>query len=307
LGTGDYLVAEADEYDKSFLAMYPSMAVVTNMEPDHLDCYKDEMDLFESFLAYMNRVPFYGSVIIPADDKNMAQFKDRISRPYFTFGLSNDADYRAVDVKREVGRTTLTVLRRNDLLGELILHVPGQHNVLNALAATAAATELEVPFTTISDALLAFKGVARRFEIIGKENNITVIDDYAHHPTEIAATLRTAKENFKGKVIVIYQPHLFSRTRDFLNQFADALSLADKTLMADIYPAREKPIPGVTSKAIVDIAENKKLGDFEYLGAKENAPGRAAAIAKPGDVVITMGAGSITLLKHKILELLKQK
>lgn len=307
LGTGDYLVAEADEYDKSFLSMYPSMAVVTNMEPDHLDCYKDEEDLYRSFVAYMNRVPFYGSVIIPNEDKNIAKYKELIARPYFTFGLNEDADYRAVDIKREIGRTTFTVLRRNELLGELILRVPGQHNVMNALAATSAATELEVSFTTISDALLAFKGVGRRFEIIGQANNITVIDDYAHHPTEIAATLKTAKENYKGRVIVIYQPHLFSRTRDFLNQFADSLSIADKTLMVDIYPAREKPIEGVTSKAIVDVAVKKKLGDFEYLGPKENAPARAVEIAKPGDVIITMGAGSVTLLKLKILEMLKKK
>ncbi len=306
LGAGDYLVAEADEYDKSFLSMYPSMAVVTNMEPDHLDCYKDEEDLYRSFVAYMNRVPFYGSVIIPAEDKNITRFKDQIARPYFTFGLSEEADYRAANVKREIGRTTFTVLRRNELLGELILRVPGQHNVLNALAAVAATTELEVPFTTISDALLAFKGVGRRFEIIGQANNVTVIDDYAHHPTEIAATLKTAKENYRGRVIVIFQPHLFSRTRDFLNQFAESLALADKTLMVDIYPAREKPIAGVTSKAIVDVAAKMKLGDLEYLGPKENAPTRAAELAKAGDVIITMGAGSVTLLRHKILELLKK-
>lgn len=307
LGTGDFLVAEADEYDKSFLSMYPSMAVVTNMEPDHLDCYKDEEDLYRSFVAYMNRVPFYGSVIIPSEDKNIAHYKDQIARPYFTFGLSEDADYRAVNIKREIGRTTFTVIRRNELLGELILRVPGQHNVLNALAATAATTDLEVPFTTISDALMAFKGVGRRFEVIGQANNITVIDDYAHHPTEIAATLNTAKENYKGRVIVIYQPHLFSRTRDFLNQFAESLSIANKTLMVDIYPAREKPIEGVTSKAIVDVAMKKKIGDFEYLGPKENAPNRAVELAKAGDVIITMGAGSVTLLKHKILEMLKSK
>ena len=164
-----------------------------------------------------------------------------------------------------------------------------------------------MPFTTISDALLAFKGVGRRFEIIGQANDITVIDDYAHHPTEIAATLTTAKENYKGRVIVIYQPHLFSRTRDFLYQFAESLSIADKTLMVDIYPAREKPIEGVTSKTIVDIAQKKKKGDFEYLGGKANAIARSVEIAKPGDVIITMGAGSVTLLKLKILELLKKK
>ena len=159
-----------------------------------------------------------------------------------------------------------------------------------------------MPFTTVSDALLAFKGVGRRFELIGTANDIAVIDDYAHHPTEITATISTAKECYKGKVIVIYQPHLYSRTRDFLEQFADVLARADKTLMVDIYPAREEPIEGVTSKAVADLAVKKGVGNFEYVGPKENAPFRAAEIAKPGDVVITMGAGSITLIKQKVLE-----
>ena len=307
LGAGDYLVAEADEYDKSFLAMYPSMAVVTNMEPDHLDCYADIDDLFQSYLSYMNRVPFYGTVIIPADDENIRPLKDKIARPYFTFGISLDSDYKATEISREPGRTTFNVSRKNELLGQIILHIPGQHNVLNALAAIAATTELGVSFTTVSDALLAFKGVARRFEIIGFEKEITVIDDYAHHPTEIEATINTAKECYSGKVIVIYQPHLYSRTRDFMERFAETLSKADKTLMVDIYPAREEPIEGVTSKAVSDLAASKSIGDLEYVGPKEKAPSRAAEIAKPGDVVIVMGAGSITLIKHKVLEEIKKK
>ena len=307
LGAGDYLVAEADEYDKSFLAMYPSMAVVTNMEPDHLDCYADADELFQSYLSYMNRVPFYGSVIIPSDDENIGPLINKIARPYSTFGISSDSDYQATEISREPGRTTFNVSRKKELLGQIILHVPGQHNVLNALAAIAATTELGVSFTTISDALLAFKGVARRFEIIGVEKEITVIDDYAHHPTEIEATINTAKECYDGKVIVIYQPHLYSRTRDFMERFAETLSKADKTLMVDIYPAREEPIEGVTSKAVSDLAAGKNIGDLEYVGPKEKAPSRAAEIARPGDVVIVMGAGSITLIKHKVLEEIKKK
>ncbi len=304
LGAGEYLVAEADEYDKSFLAMFPSMAVVTNIEADHLDCYSGIDDLLESFLAYMNRVPFYGSVIISADDPNLQKIRHRIARPYQTFGFSIDSDYRALDLKMTSGGTTFSVYRKGDLLGEVILKVPGKFNVANALAAVAACSELEVPFATIADGLLSFRGVGRRFELVGEANGITVVDDYAHHPSEIRATLEAAKALYEKRVIVVFQPHLFSRTRDFLTDFARALSVADLALIADIYPAREKPIEGVHAERIVDEARKLGIGNFEYIGPKENAVDRVKGIARPGDLVITMGAGSITLMKKKILEAL---
>ncbi|MBI5265892.1 MAG: UDP-N-acetylmuramate--L-alanine ligase [candidate division Zixibacteria bacterium] len=307
LGTGEHLVAEADEYDRSFLAMFPSLAVVTNLEADHLDCYRDLEDLTGAFLAYMNRVPFYGQVVISADDPVLSSLQTRIARPHVTFGFSVDADYRAVSEKLEEMGSTFSVYGKGDLLGEIQLHVPGRHNILNALAAIATCRELDVAFEIIADALRGFTGVSRRFEFIGKERGITVVDDYAHHPTEIHATLEAANLRKAGRTLVIFQPHLFSRTRDFLKDFADSLSIADVALLVDIYPAREKPIPGVTSEEIVKIGRKLSRGDFHYLGPKENAIVRVVEIAKPGDLIITMGAGSVTHIKQAILAALKEK
>lgn len=306
LGSGEYLVAEADEYDKSFLSMFPTMAVVTNIEADHLDCYDGLDDLTNSFVTYMNRVPFYGSVIIAADDPIVNSLKHLIKRPYFTFGYSIDADYRALNVSMVPGRTTFSVYQKGDLLGEIILRVPGKFNILNALAAIAVCRELEVPFETIADALMEFKGVGRRFEIIADENDILYVDDYAHHPSEIKSTLQMAKEVYNRRTIVIYQPHLFSRTRDFMDDFTEALNFADLKYLVDIYPAREKPIEGVTSEALVELAMKNGMNGFEYIGNRDNTAEALKKIIKPGDLVITMGAGSITLEKQNIMEVIKQ-
>lgn len=307
LGKGEYLVAEADEYDKSFLAMFPSIAVVTNLEADHLDCYNDLDDLKESFLTYMNRVPFYGMVVISADDENLKSLKHRIARPYKSFGFEKEADYRADDIKRENGKTSFSVYQNNNLLGTVTIQIPGKFNVSNALAAVATSVELDVPFNTIVEGLKNFTGVGRRFEIIGEVDDIILVDDYAHHPTEIEATLKTAQEVYNRRIIVIYQPHLYSRTRDFKDQFANALSIADISLLVDIYPARELPIEGITSEIIVEEGNKLSKGSFEYLGPKEAAIDKIVSIAKPNDMIITMGAGSITLIKNKIMEALRAR
>ncbi len=306
LGGGDYLVAEVDEYDRSIEKMFPSMAVVLNIEPDHLDCYEDMDDLENTFLSYINRVPFYGSAILSADDENITDFRTEIVRPYATFGFAVDADYRAVDIKYEPGRTTFSVYCRGDLMGEIILRVPGKHNVANALAAIATATELEIAFETVADALRDFTGVGRRFEIVGEANGILVVDDYAHHPTEIDATLQTARAYGRKRVIAVFQPHLFSRTRLFQREFARTLAEADFCILTDIYPAREEPIEGVTSKVIKEEAERLGIGHFRYVGVKENAVEAVAEIAKHGDMVLTIGAGSITHIKKLILERLSK-
>ncbi len=307
LGEGEYLVAEADEYDRSFLSMFPTMAVVTNLEADHLDCYEDMDDLRGSFLTYMNRVPFYGSVVLSADNEALMRLRDRVARPFVTFGFSVESDYRALNVQLEPGRSLFAVYRRGDYLGDILLHVPGAHNVANALAAVAACTELDVPFESIADALRGFSGVGRRFEIVGEANEITVIDDYAHHPTEVEATLKTAKDVYGRRVIVVFQPHLFSRTRDFADEFVGALSRADEVLLADIYPAREKPIAGVSSEMLAKRAKELGHSQFRTIGARDNAAAEVVKIAKPGDIVMTMGAGSITLEKKNILEALKKQ
>ncbi len=306
LGTGDYLIAEADEYDKSFLAMFPSMAVVLNIEPDHLECYNGMDDLRNSFLTYMNRVPFYGSAIISADDPNTNLIRPKISRPYASFGFGADADYRAVNISMESGRTLFSVYHKQDLLGEIILRVPGKHNIANALAAVATSNELDVPFAAVHDALRGFRGVGRRFEIIAEVNGVLVVDDYAHHPTEIGATLAAARVSYPGRrVIAVFQPHLFSRTQQFAPEFAAALSHADQVILTDIYPAREQPISGVTSEMIKREAERLGHTQFAYVGVKENALPELKRIVKPGDVVITIGAGSITYIKQQIVELVK--
>ena len=307
LGEGEYMVTEVDEYDRSILAMFPTMAVVLNIEADHLDCYADMDDLRGAFLTYINRVPFYGSAIISADDANIALLRAKITRPFATFGFSTDADYRALELHEEPGRTTFTAYCRGDLLGQVILRVPGKHNVANALAAIATAHELEVSFETIADALRDFRGVGRRFETVGTVNEITVIDDYAHHPTEIAATLDAARVATGGRIIAIFQPHLFSRTQYFLKEFADVLSRADQVILTDIYPARELPIPGITSDSIREEAVTQGHRHFRYVGVKENAVNEVAGLAQPGDLVLTIGAGSITHIRQLVLEKLKEK
>lgn len=306
LGSGDYLVAEADEYDRSFLAMYPSLAVITNLEADHLDCYDDMDDLKKSFLSFMNRVPFYGSVVLNADDNNLATMTDSLVRPHVTFGFGANADYRATDIKTGEGRSQFVVSHHEAPLGEIKINVPGRHNIANALAAVAACRELEVPFEAIADALLKFQTVARRFELIGEANDILLFDDYAHHPTEIRATLEMVRENYNRRLIVVFQPHLYTRTRDFANEFAEALSGADICILTDIYPAREQPIEGVTSELIKELAEKKGARSFEYVGTKDHAPGHVLKITRPGDLIITMGAGSITHVTEEILKGLKK-
>ena len=307
LGTGDYLITEVDEYDRSIFAMFPSLAVVLNIEPDHLDCYADMDDLLGAFLSYVNRVPFYGSAILSADDENIAGFRSKITRPFATFGFSVEADYRAVDVRLDADRSLFSVYCRGDLLGDVLLRVPGRHNVANGLAAIAVATELDVPFETTADALRDFTGVERRFERIGEANDILLIDDYAHHPTEIAATLQAARAFGCKRVIAIFQPHLFSRTKTFKREFAETLAAADICILTDIYPAREEPIPGVTSESIKREAELMGVGDFRYVGLKKNAIEVVAQLVEPGDMVLTIGAGSITHIKHDLLERLKRR
>ncbi len=306
LGSGEYLVAEADEYDRSFLSMFPTMAVITNLEPDHLDCYDGIEDLTNAFLTYMNRVPFYGSVILSADNERLMRLRDKIARPSVTCGFAVEADYRALNVSMNESQTSFSVYHHGDPLGEINLHVPGTHNVANALTAAAACHELEIPFSDIAEGLNAFTGVGRRFEIIDTVNDIIVVDDYAHHPTEITATLKTARDVYSRRVLVVYQPHLYSRTKDFAHELASSLAIADKCILVDIYPAREEPIPGVTSQLIADYGEKIKPDCFRFVGARENAVEAVRETAQPGDMVIIMGAGSITLIKNKVVEVLKE-
>jgi UDP-N-acetylmuramate--alanine ligase len=305
LGAGDYLVAEADEFDRSFLSMFPTMAVVTNVEPDHLDCYDGMDDLENSFVTYMNRVPFYGMVVYNADDPVLRRLRERIKRASVNFGFSEGADYQGGDIKHGEGRSEFTVSRRGELMGAIALNVPGEHNVRNALAAVAAAAELEIDFNIIADSLGRFRGVNRRFEIKAVIDNIMVVDDYAHHPTEIIATLKTARSSYRRRVLAVFQPHLYSRTRQFYREFAEALMLADLCLLVDIYPAREEPIEGVTSELIARYAAERGYNGIRYIGPLEKARDEILEIARPGDIVITIGAGNITRVNPEIVRGLK--
>lgn len=308
LGQGEIMVAEADEYDRSFLKMYPSIAVITNVEEDHLDIYTGLDDLLGAFTEYVNRVPFYGSVIIPSADVNIMRIKDNIKRPVVTFGFDDEADVKAVDIEYTDNGSRYTLVYRGERLGEITLHLPGRYNIANSLAAAASALEIEIPFTAIAEGLHAFKGVGRRFEHVGEVKGVMVIDDYAHHPSEVSATLNginESTENRQGKTIAIFQPHLFSRTRDFYKQFAEALHAADIALVVDIYPAREKPMPGITSEMIADYAASIGYKNVRYIGLKENAIDAAAGIAEAGDIVITMGAGDVFRINDKLLKALK--
>jgi len=309
LGKGDIMIAEADEFDRSFLKMFPSIAVITNIEEDHLDCYRDLDDLLNAFAEYISRVPFYGSVVIPEEDANVARIRHHIKRPVVTFGFGPTADVRADNIAYGDLSSRFTLLVRGQAVGNIRLQIPGRYNIANALAASTAALEIEIPVAAIEEGLRQFRGVGRRFQIMGEINRITVVDDYAHHPSEVAATLSGLKESRlgrHGRTIAVFQPHLFTRTRDFYRQFAEALHLADEALVADIYPAREKPLPGITAEMIAAYAASIGYKNVRYIGLKENAVETAAGLARPGDVIITMGAGDIFRINPRLLKRLER-
>ncbi|GAB4325801.1 MAG: UDP-N-acetylmuramate--L-alanine ligase [Candidatus Zixiibacteriota bacterium] len=295
-GQSEYLVAEADEYDHSFLCLHPTVAVATNLEEDHLDCYRDLADLQDNFVEFFARVPFYGAVLTNADSPALSAIVDRIRRRHRTFGFSEEADTRADALELMPRRSSFDLWHDGKKLGRIEVNLPGRHNAENALAAAAVALEIDIPFEAIRDGLKSFKGVGRRFEVIGQERGITVVDDYAHHPTEVDAVLRAARTwlDRKGRLIVAFQPHLYSRTRDFYKAFADALSEADGLILAPIYPAREAPLPGVTSAMIKSAVSERVCPIGCHLAEDlDDVVERATAWAQPGDLVMTVGAGTI--------------
>lgn len=309
LGKGEIMIAEADEFDRSFLKMFPTIAVVTNIEEDHLDIYRDLDDLLEAFAEYISRVPFYGSVVIPDGDPNVARIRHRIKRPVVTFGFGPTADVRADHIEYTALGSRFSLLVRGEKVADITLRIPGQFNIANALAAAAAALEIDIPVMAIEEGLRDFRGVGRRFQIMGEARRVMVVDDYAHHPSEVAATLTglaQSRQGRPGRTIAIFQPHLFTRTRDFYRQFAEALHQADEALVADIYPAREKPLPGITAEMIAAYAASIGHKNVRYIGLKENAVEIVAGMAAPGDVVITMGAGDIFRICPKILRKLEE-
>jgi UDP-N-acetylmuramate--alanine ligase len=304
LGRGEYLVAEADEFDRSFLELTPVVAVITNIEADHLDTYKDLGEIHEAFAAFANRVPFFGAVIACADDPGVREILPRIKRRAVTYGFSPDADLSARDVKLDASGTCFDVWNgEQGRLGAVRLRLAGRHNVANALAAVAAGRELLVPFDTIARALSAFTGVVRRFELKGERAGVLVVDDYAHHPTEIRATLAAARQVYPDRrIVVLFQPHLFSRTRDFKGEFGEALAAADMNIVMDVYPSREAPIPGITGELVAEATRRVGRGPVIYSNEKKEVVDTLERTLAPGDLLLTLGAGDVVRFGEEYLK-----
>ena len=303
LGTSQYLVAEADESDRSFLKLSPILAVVTNLDREHMDCYSSMEDVDGAFLEFMDKLPFYGAATACVDNERLRGILPRVRRKVYTYGESADADFRLQMLPRQQDcHATFEVNTKGLLLGPFALHVPGRHNVLNATAAVAIGVQLGVAPEEIARGLATFRGVDRRFQIKGKVRGVTVVDDYGHHPTEIMATLKAARECGFGAVHMIFQPHRYTRTRGLMTEFGMAFAEADSVEVLDIYAASEEPIPGVTGKALAGEITGAKA---EYAVSVADAVSAVVARAKDGDVVITQGAGSVSSIAPMVLKTLE--
>ncbi len=293
LGAGDWTVVEADEFDRSFLQLQPTIAVITNVEEDHLDIYSGLDDIKNAFVEFANKVPFYGLVVACIDDKGMRDIIPRINKRILTYGLSPHADVRARHISFKNLSSHSTIYIHGEVVGELELNIPGRHNIKNALAAVAVAHSLGIPFETIKAALGEFTGVFRRFEVKGTYNGVMVVDDYAHHPSELKATLQAAQSGWEGRVVAVFQPHTFTRTRDFVQEFGKSFEDADVLVVTDVYPAREKPIEGITGEIISAAAQKFGHKEVHYVQDKNALPDFLKNLVREGDMLITLGAGDI--------------
>jgi UDP-N-acetylmuramate--alanine ligase len=312
LGKSQYLVAEADESDRSFLKLSPILSVVTNIDREHMDCYRDMRDVRRTFLEFMERVPFYGLIVGCNDDAALRRLLPRVHRRVTTYGTSRGSDFlirmsapssETAGEHRPLNHFQVSYKEKD--LGKFTLHVPGMHNVLNATAAIAVGTALDISAEQIRSALDGFRGVDRRFQLKGKAAGVSVIDDYGHHPTEIRATLAAARQCGFRRVHVIFQPHRFTRTRDLMDEFATAFSDADTLCLLDIYPASEKPIEGITAEALVRRIVGAGKGNVAYASSFSDAVAQVAKLAQSGDMVLTLGAGSVSQLGAMILQKLQ--
>jgi UDP-N-acetylmuramate--alanine ligase len=304
-GEGEYLVFEADESDGSFLKLLPAITVVTNIDADHLDHYKYFEGIKDAFLQYMNNIPFYGYSVICIDDPVVAELLPKIERPYVTYGFREESDFRAANLHLD-GETSFDCYYKDKKLGRITMQLLGRHNVLNALSVVAVASELEIPFAVIADALADFKGVGRRLELIGEADGITILDDYGHHPTEIRATLDALRT--KGRrIAAVFQPHRYSRTQHLAEDFGKCFGGADLLFLTEIYPAGEAPIEGVSSRLIADAVERSDGRTVTVIPRFEDIAPTIAKSLKKGDILVTLGAGDITKAGPLVLEELKKK
>jgi UDP-N-acetylmuramate--alanine ligase len=319
LGRGQYMVAEADESDRSFLTLSPSMAVITNIDREHMDAYGSFADLQQAFVDFANKVPFYGAVVACADDAELCAVMPRFKRRVISYGINPaEAGHHTViagiDVRLE-GYGSRCIVERHErrgggaaeTLGELRLEVPGRHSVQNALAAVAVGLELDVPFANIAAALAGFRGAERRFEQRGVIGGITVVDDYGHHPTEIAAVLAAARAARPARIVVAFQPHRYTRTRDLMTEFGAALAAADEVVLTDIYAASEEPIAGVTIETLAAAVNAGRSRPVHVVPRLDDMATKVADVAQPGDLVITLGAGSISGLATALVAELQRR
>ena len=309
LGSSEWFVTEADESDRSFLMLYPTIAVVTNIDKEHMESYKGMEDVVQCFTDFVNKVPFFGAAIICLDDPNVQLIIPNIKRRRVTYGLTAQADVSGHDIKyNDAFGSTFNVWKGDEVLGEITLPVPGKHNIYNALAATAVALELEIPFEKIAESFTTFKNANRRFQFKGEARGITVVDDYGHHPTEILATLSAAKNSSGGRrTVVVFQPHRYSRTQELMDEFALAFNNADVVFVLDIYAASEQPIEGITAEILTENIKKYGHKNANYVGDIEKAVSWVVPFLQEGDLVITLGAGSVTRISDEILEKLKNE
>jgi len=306
VGKGDIIIVEADEFDRTFLRLTPSLAVITNIEAEHLDIYDNLDDVKQAFVEFANKVPFYGAVVLCLDDDNVRSIIPQIERRIITYGLTPQAEIRATNIQTDNFYSSFTVLQEGNELGEIRLKAPGEHNVKNALAAVAVGLELDIDFKYIKSGLERFEGVFRRFQLKADKDGIIVIDDYAHHPTEVQATLKAARNGWKNRrIVAVFQPHLYSRTRDLYKDFGSSFFDAEVCVITDVYPSREEPIEGVSGKLIADSAREYGHRQVHYVADKQELPVKLKEIVKTGDVVITMGAGDIYKYGEAFVDKLK--
>ena len=307
LGQGEFMVAEADESDGSFLKLSPTIAVITNIDAEHLDHYGTMDSLMEAFLQFANKIPFYGLSVLCLDHLNVQALIPKMKKRYATYGLTAQADFQARDIEYDGLKTHYTAVHKGKKLGKITLRMPGLHNVYNSLAAITVASELDMEFSTIKEGLASFTGVQRRFQIKGEAGGVTVVDDYGHHPEEIKATLSAARNAWDKRVIAVFQPHRYTRTRDLFNDFLKAFYQADTVILTDIYAAGEDPIEGVKAERLYEGIKEHGHRDVHFFPEKERIASELLKIVREGDMVITLGAGDIWKAGEELLDRLKEK
>jgi len=293
MGQGEFMVAEADESDGSFLFLSPTIAVVTNIDREHMDYHQTMERLSDSFLNFVNKIPFYGLAVLCLDNANVQALLAKVKKRCATYGLSADADFSAQEIAMSGRGVEFTVMHRGRPLGTLNLRLLGRHSATNALAVVAVARELEIPFARVADALADFAGIHRRFEVKGEAGGVMVIDDYGHHPAEIRATVSAIRDSWRRPLIVVFQPHRYSRTQDLFDDFVTAFDGADRLILIDIYAAGEDPVAGVSSEALYQAIRKQGHLDAQYIAARDDVVPELRKAVKDGDIVLTLGAGDV--------------